>query len=174
MPADEVADILDDLEKEKVEELLDEMEDTASDEVRELMEYPDNSVGSLMTTDFFSFNENMTVDDTLKELRRLKPPSDTIYYLYVLDDQEHLVATVSLRDLIVAEPSTTLSEIMNRKVIKVNDNDRIDSLAEIISKYNLIAIPVIDQEQKMAGMVIIDDVVFTLLKTRRRKTLKED
>ncbi len=174
MPADEVADILDDLEKERVEELLEEMEDTASDEVRELMEYPENSVGSLMTTDFFSFNEKMTVDETLKELRRLKPPSDSIYYLYVLDDLDRLVATVSLRDLIVAEPSTSLEQIMNRKVIKVHDNERIDSLAEIISKYNLIAIPVIDKKQKMAGMVIIDDVVFTLLKTRRRKTLKED
>lgn len=174
MPADEVADILDDLQKEKAEELLDEMEDTASDEVRELMEYPENTVGSLMSTDFFNFHETMTVEQTLNELRKIKPPSDTIYYLYVLDAQERLIATVSLRDLIVAEPDTTLSQIMNRKVIKVYDDDRIDSLAEIISKYNLIAIPVIDQEQKMAGMVIIDDVVFTLLKTRKRLVLKED
>jgi magnesium transporter len=174
MPADEVADILDDLEKERAEELLEEMEETASDEVRELMEYPDNSVGSLMSTDFFNFHETMTVEQTISELRKIKPPADTIYYLYVLDDQERLVATVSLRDLIVAESQTTLSQIMNRKVIKVYDDDRIDSLAEIISKYNLIAIPVIDQEEKMAGMVIIDDVVFTLLKARKRMKLKED
>lgn len=174
MPADEVADILDDLEKERAEELLEEMEETASDEVRELMEYPDNSVGSLMSTDFFNFHETMTVEQTITELRKIKPPADTIYYLYVLDDQERLVATVSLRDLIVAEPQTTLSQIMNRKLIKVYDDDRIDSLAEIISKYNLIAIPVIDQEEKMAGMVIIDDVVFTLLKARKRMILKED
>lgn len=174
MPADEVADILDDLEKEKAEELLDEMEDTASDEVRELMEYPDNTVGSLMTTDFFSFNENMTVDETIRELRKIKPPSDTIYYLYVLDNNERLVATVSLRDLIVAQPVTRLREIMNRKVIRVSDYEKIDSLAEIISKYNLIAIPVVNNEQKMEGIVIIDDVVFTLLKTRRRMVLKED
>jgi len=174
MPADEVADILDDLEKERAEELLEEMEETASDEVRELMEYPDNSVGSLMSTDFFNFHETMTVEQTIIELRKIKPPADTIYYLYVLDDQERLVATVSLRDLIVAEPQTTLSQIMNRKLIKVYDDERIDSLAEIISKYNLIAIPVIDQEEKMAGMVIIDDVVFTLLKARKRMILKED
>ncbi len=174
MPADEVADILDDLEKEKAEELLSEMEDEAREEVRELMEYPDNSVGSLMSTDFFSFNENMTVEQTLAELRKLKPPSDTIYYLYVLDNQERLVATVSLRDLIVSEPEVMLNQIMNRKVIKVVDTERIDSLAEIISKYNLIAIPVINAEQIMVGMVIIDDVVFTLLKTRKRTVLKED
>jgi len=108
------------------------------------------------------------------ELRRIKPPSDTIYYLYVLDDQERLVATVSLRDLIVSDPQTTLHEIMNRKVIKVDDYDKIDSLGEIISKYNLIAIPVVDEEERMAGIVIIDDVVFTLMKARKRKVLKED
>lgn len=174
MPPDEVADILDDLDKEKAEELLSEMEDEAREEVRELMEYPENTVGSLMTTDFLSFNENMTVLQTIEELRKLKPPSDTIYYLYVLDDREKLVATVSLRDLIVTEPDTPLYKIMNSKVIKVSDYERIDSLAEIISKYNLIAIPVVDKEDTMLGMVIIDDVVFTLLKARKRKVLKED
>lgn len=174
MPADEVADILDDLEKEKAEELLSEMEDEAREEVRELMEYPDNTVGSLMTTDFFSFHENMTVQQTIEELRKLKPASDTIYYLYVLDDDQKLVATVSLRDLIVSEPDTPLHQIMNRKVIKVTDNERIDSLAEIISKYNLIAIPVIDETDNMVGMVIIDDVVYTLLKARKHMVLKQD
>jgi CBS domain-containing protein/sporulation protein YlmC with PRC-barrel domain len=174
MPADEVADILDDLQKERADELLEEMEEEASEEVRELMEYPENTVGSLMSTDYFSFHENMTVSQTIMELRRLKPPSDTIYYLYVLDDEEKLVATVSLRDLVVAEPETTLLEIMNRKVIKVEDYDRIDSLAEIISKYNLIAIPVVDEEDHMAGIVIIDDVVFTLMKARKHVVLKQD
>jgi len=174
MPADEVADILDDLEEDKANELLDEMEEEASEEVRELMEYPENTVGSLMSTEYFSFHENMTVEKTILELRRIKPPSDTIYYLYVLDDQERLVATVSLRDLVVAEPQTPLRKIMNRKVIRVEDYDRIDSLGEIISKYNLIAIPVVDEEEHMTGIVIIDDVVFTLLKARKRKVLKED
>ncbi|HRY34150.1 MAG TPA: CBS domain-containing protein [Bacteroidales bacterium] len=174
MPADEVADILDDLEKEKAEELLSEMEDEAREEVRELMDYPENTVGSLMSTDFFTFNENMTVKQTIEELRKIKPPSDTIYYLYVLDDLGRLVATVSLRDLIIAGEETPLSHIMNRKVIRVMDHEKIDSLAGIISKYNLIAIPVVDEQQFMVGIVIIDDVVFTLLKARKRMILKED
>ena len=94
--------------------------------------------------------------------------------VYVLDDAEKLVATVSLRDLVVAEPQTLLRDIMNRKVIRVEDYDRIDSLGEIISKYNLIAIPVVDEEEHMTGIVIIDDVVFTLMKARKRVILKED
>jgi magnesium transporter len=174
MPADEVADILDDLEEAKAEELLDEMEHLVSQEVRELMEYPDNTVGSLMSTDFFSFNEEMTVEDSLKELRVLKPETDAIYYLYVLDTSSKLIAVVSLRDIVISEPHTRLNQIMNRQVIKVNDYDKIDSLAEIISKYNLIAIPVVNSELKMMGIIIIDDVVFTLLKARKRKVLREE
>ena len=104
MPADEVADILDDLEEEKAEELLQEMEKEASAEVRELMEYPEHSVGSIMTTDFIFFKESMTANEVINELRRVKPESDTIYYLYVLDETEKLIATVSLRDLIISEP----------------------------------------------------------------------
>ncbi|MDP4180348.1 MAG: CBS domain-containing protein [Bacillota bacterium] len=169
MPADEVADILDEMDEDKAEELLNEMESEASEEVRELMEYPDDTVGSLMSTEYISFNENQTIDETIKELRKLKPESDSIYYLYVLDDSDRLIATVSLRDVIISEPETKLNQIMNRKVISINDNDEIDSLAEIISKYSLLAIPVVDDNSVMLGMVVIDDVVTRLLKARRRK-----
>lgn len=169
MPADEAADILDDLDKEKAEELLNEMEKEASDEVRELMEYPDNTVGSLMTTDFIAFRKEFTVQQTIDELRKLKPESDTIYYLYVLDSDEKLLGTVSLRDLIISEPDTKLIDIMNKRVIKMQDYDKIDDLAEIISKYNLLAIPVVDNYSRLLGMILIDDVVFTLLKSRKRK-----
>jgi Mg/Co/Ni transporter MgtE (contains CBS domain) len=169
MPADEVADILDDLEEEKAEELLQEMDKEASAEVRELMEYPENQVGSLMSTDYISFKEHMTVQETINELRRQKPESDTIYYLYVLDDEERLTAIVSLRDLIVADPETKLDQIMNRKIVFVYDQDNINSLVEIISKYSLLAVPVVDRENKMLGIVIIDDVVFEMLKSKRRR-----
>lgn len=169
MPADEAADLLDEMQEEKAEELLNEMESVASDEIRELMEYPDNEVGSIMTTDYISFNENRTVGQTLEELRRLKPESESIYYLYVLDDEERLIATVSLRDIVISEPTVMLNEIMNTKVIFIYDHDKINSLAEIISKYSLLAIPVVDEHSVMQGMVIIDDVVNTLLKSRRRR-----
>lgn len=174
MPADEVADILEDLDSEKAEELLSEMEDETSQEVRELMEYAENTVGSLMTTDYVSLHESMTVDETINELRRIQPRSDTIYYLYVLDAEEKLVASLSLRDLITAQASTRLSEIMDSRVIKVLDTDPIDSLADTIAKYNLIAIPVVDKDDYMMGMVIIDDIITALLKNRRRASLRAE
>ena len=167
MPADEAADILEELEEEKVEELLKEMDVESSEDVRELLEYHEHSVGSIMTTDFYHFNESLTVDETIKELRKLKPETDTIYSLLVLDDQEKLVATVSLRDLIISEPDKRLSDIMNKEFISVYDDDKIDILAEIISKYDLLAIPVTDKDMKVEGMVVIDDIVEDLIKDRK-------
>lgn len=169
MPADEVADILGEMEDDYAEEILKEMEHDASMEVRELMEYPDNAVGSIMTTDYTCFNENMSVNDVLAELRRTKPEPDTIYSLYIVDNEEKLTATVSLRDIVVAEPSTKIKEIMNEDVLYVYDNDKIDSINEIISKYNLLALPVVDNDKKILGMVIINDVVYNLLKARRKR-----
>ncbi|HEY5586105.1 MAG TPA: CBS domain-containing protein [Ruminiclostridium sp.] len=170
MPADEAADILDELREDKVEELLKEMEEEASDDIRELMGYSEKSVGSIMTTDYISFNENETVEHTIKELRRLKPESDTIYYLYIVNSFGKLVATVSLRDIVVSEPETKLNQIMNSKILYVLDEDNIESLNEIITKYSLLAIPVVNSEEEMIGVVIINDVVHNLLKNRRKRT----
>lgn len=169
MPADEAADILDELRDDKVEELLKEMEDESSEEIRELMDYPDNSVGSIMTTDYISFNQEKTVEETLNELRTLKPESDIIYYIYIIDDSDKLIATVSLRDLIVSEPSTKLCDIMNTRVIYMNEDDKIELLNEIITKYSLLAIPVVDEENHMSGVVIINDVMHNLLKNKLKR-----
>lgn len=168
MPADEVADILDEIKEERAEELLNEMEKEASEEVKELMEYPENTVGSIMTTDFISFKTHWTVEQTIHELRRIKPEPDVIYYLYVVDDKDRLCGVVSLRDLVISEPETSLYEIMNKNVIYVEDMDNINSIVEIISKYNLLAIPVVDEEEKLIGVVIINDIVYELLKTKKK------
>ncbi len=164
MPADEVADILDELTDEKAEELLNEMEKESSDDVRELMEYPKKTVGSIMTTDFLTFSETLTTEETIEILRQQKPETDQIYSLFVVNSQDQLTATVSLRDLVISEPGTLLSQIMNEKTITVCDDDDIDSLAEIIEKYDLLAIPVVNQEKKMEGVVVIDDIVTDLVK----------
>lgn len=169
MPADEAADILDELREDWAEELLKEMEEKASNDVRKLMEYAENTVGSIMITDYISFHENETVGQTLKELRRLKPDTDTIYYLYIVNASEKLVATVSLRDLIVSEPETKLNEIMNSDILYVMDEDKMESLNEIITKYSLLAIPVVNAEKQMRGVVIINDLVHNLLKNRRKR-----
>jgi CBS domain-containing protein len=167
MPAHEVADIMDELEPHKAEELLNEMEAESSHDVRELLEYADETVGSLMSTEFVSFNKGITAGQAIEELRRQKPEDDMLYSIMVTDDKERLVATISLRDLIVEAPETELHQIMDVKLITVFDDDKIDSLAEIISKYNMLAIPVIDTMSTIQGLVIIDDIITDLLDKRK-------
>ncbi|MCZ8515052.1 CBS domain-containing protein [Paenibacillus filicis] len=169
LPTDEVADILDEMDEDHANEILDQMEREISEEVRELMEYPDKSVGSLMTTELISFNENITVNEAIQELRRLKPDSESIYYIYIVNDEGKLIAHLSLRDLIIAEPETQLQEILDRNVIYVSDDEQIDTLNEIISKYNLLAVPVVDDKMFLVGIVPINDVVYNLLKSRRKR-----
>jgi Mg/Co/Ni transporter MgtE len=163
MPADEVADLLDELKDEKVELLLNEMEKESSEEVRELLEYEDKEVGSLMTTDYLSFRETMTIEETLQELRLQKPEADMIYSLFITDEAEKLIATVSLRDLVISLPTVTLGDIMNKHIISVNDEDKVNTLGAIISKYDLLAIPVTDSQNTLVGMVVIDDIVEDLM-----------
>ena len=168
MPADEVADILDEVDDEKAEELLKEMDSEASGEVRELMEYEDNEIGSLMMKDYTSFRSNDTVDVTLETLRSEKPEFDMIYYLYIVSEKGELEGTVSLRDIVISSLNAKLGDIMNQNIVYVYDNDRIESLNDIISKYNLLAVPVVDANKILLGVVIINDVMFSLLRSRRK------
>jgi len=167
MPADEVADILNALEEEKAELLLNEMEKKASEEVRELLDYPEDSVGSLMATEIVSFNKEKTVNDVLNELREKKPEAATLYNLFVTDENEELIATVSLRDIVVSSPEATINEIMKPSPVCLRDDQDIDEIAEIVSKYNMLAIPVVDNANVLQGMVVIDDVIEDLINKRR-------
>lgn len=167
MPADEVADILNALEEEKAELLLNEMEKKTSEEVRELLDYPEDSVGSLMATEIISFSKEKTVNDVLNELREKKPEAATLYNLFVTDEKEVLIATVSLRDIVVSSPEATINEIMKPSPVCLRDDQDIDEIAEIVSKYNMLAIPVVDNADVLQGMVVIDDVIEDLINKRR-------
>ena len=169
MPANEVADILDELEDEKAEMLLNEMEAESSQEVRELLEYSDKSVGGWMTTEVLSFNENKTVEEVIREFRDKKPEAAEMYNLFVTDNHEELIATFSLRDLIISQPENTIKEFMKTDPIYLYDDQDIDEIAEIVSKYNLLAVPVVDHNQKLQGMVVVDDIVEDLIDKRKTK-----
>ncbi len=172
MPADEVADILDELEDDKAELLLKEMEAESSQEVRELLEYDDDLVGSIMTTDYLSFSATKTVEEVLRELRAKKPEPAELYNMFVTEKDDKLIGTFNLRDLVVAEPDTKINTIMKSEPVSLFDDQKTTAIAEIVSKYNLLAVPVIDQNEQLQGMVVVDDVVEDLIserKTRKRK-----
>lgn len=168
MPADEVADLLDALAQDKAEKLLEEMEKESSEEVRELLEYHDKYVGSLMSTDYYTFNEHLTVSEIFDELRKQQPEPAQIYAIFVTDKNDRFLSAISLGELVIADPARQLKDIMKKNPVSVFDDDKVDSLAELVSKYNLLAVPVINKDRQMEGIVVVEDIVDDLLS--RRKT----
>ena len=169
MPADEVADILDELEDDKAEMLLKEMDTESSQEVRDLLEYDDDLVGSIMSTDFMSFSADTTVAEVLVELRAKKPESAELYNMFVTESNDELIGTFNLRDLVVSEPFLSVSDIMKSEPVSLLDNQKVSAIAEMVSKYNLLAVPVVDFNNQLQGMVVVDDVVEDLIGERRTR-----
>lgn len=172
MASDDAADVLNELSDEKAEELLDLMEHEEAAEVKELREYDEDEAGSLMTTEYIALPENLTADETINELRRLAPEAETIYYIYVVDAEEHLAGVLSLRELIIARPDTRLADIMRTRIIAVGDEAPIEDAISLIRKYDLLAVPVIDSDNKLAGIITVDDVIDAVIPTRKRNMLK--
>lgn len=171
MPADEAADILGDLPEHRAQELLEQMEDEEAEDVRELLEYDEDTAGRLMTTDVLSFRETTTAAETIETLRRVKPEPDSAYYLYVIDEENHLLGVVSLRDLVVAEPDQQLGKIMDPHVLFVNEDADKNEVAEVMTKYDLLAVPVVDADRRLAGIAVIHDVVDDVYLAGRRRRL---
>lgn len=159
MATDDAADLLGELEEEKAETILDGMEVERSEEVRELLTHEEDTAGGIMTTDFIALKTGYTVDQTIAVLREEAREAENIYYLYVLDDLGHLVGVVTLRSLIVASPERRLAELMSTRVISVTTGEDKSAAAELLAKYRFRALPVVDDNDVMKGIITIDDVL---------------
>jgi magnesium transporter len=159
MSPDDVADLVRDLPKQQAGELLELLEHEDATEVRDLLEYSHDTAGGLMTTEFFSLSEEITAAETIELLRRLAPAAETPYYLYVVNERRQLVGVVSLRDLITSPPARPIREFMRESLITVQADDDQEDVARVVSKYNLLAVPVIDQDRTLLGIVTVDDVI---------------
>jgi CBS domain-containing protein/rRNA processing protein Gar1 len=173
MPVDEVADIIGDLPVEKAEELLRLMRVRKAAEIRKLLKHRDETAGGLMTTEFITISQNLTVEQVIAKLREMAPDAETIYYLYVVDEAERLVGVLSLRSLIVSPPEKLISETMIKEPIAVFPEMNQKEVAGVISKYNLLAVPVVDNENKMLGIITVDDVMDLILPpvSRRKRQM---
>lgn len=160
MDPDDAADIIRDLPYEKAECLLRLMGVDDAAEIRSLLGYKDDTAGGMMTTRFVSMFEDDTVGDTIEVLRGLDEDFPTVHYVYVLEeDSEKLTGILSLRTLVLAQPSTVLSDIMFTDVITVDPNEDEDEVAADISKYDMVALPVVDESGHMLGLVTVDDAI---------------
>ena len=169
MSPDDAADLVADLSETARDEILALMEREEAAEVAELLSYPEDTAGGIMTTEFVAVPEHLTAAQTIDRLRELEPDAETIYYVYVTDDDGRLVGVLSLRDLIVARPDREISEVMIREPIVVDVLADQDHVAEIVAHYNLLAVPVIDDEGRLAGIVTIDDAIDTVLPGRTQE-----
>jgi CBS domain-containing protein/sporulation protein YlmC with PRC-barrel domain len=169
MPPDEAADVLGDLTEAKAQELINLMEKEEAEDVQELLEHEEDTAGGLMTTEYLAFPPDLTVEEAIKELRLEAPNVETIYYLYILDDEERLIGVLSLKNLILAAPQAKLQDIMTTPVKTLSLDAGEQDVAEFISKYNLLAAPVVDENGEMRGIVTVDDVVDFLLPPASRK-----
>lgn len=159
MSPDDRARLFDELPAKVVRRLLQQLSPDERDATALLLGYAPNTAGRIMTPEYLSLKENITITQALAQIRSQADVRETIYYIYVTDDARRLTGILSLRDLILAQPEETIGSIMTREVVFVNTNTDQEEVARTIQHYDFVAIPVVDAEQRLVGIVTVDDVL---------------
>lgn len=171
MEPDEAADLLAELPVERSRRLVEMMEHDEAEEVRHLLTFPEDSAGGIMTTEYAYVPEDLTADQAIKFLRETASDIGPVTYVYVLDSTDHLVGVFSISDLIFAKPGDRVNDFMDDRVKTVNALDEQDEVAQIITKYNLLAVPVVDENNILQGIVTADDALDKIIPTAWKKRL---
>lgn len=174
MPNEEIAELVEKLDSDDARYILETLPEERSAEIvhllsaqetealQDMMAYPPDSAGSIMTHSYVALPESCTVEEAIAQVRRASAEVEYIFYVYVLDENHHLRGVISLRQLLLARPSQELSEIMTPNVWRVNVLADQEHVAQVISRYNILAIPVVDEAGMMLGIVTVDDVLDVL------------
>ena len=173
MSPDDAVDVLDEMDDDKAQELFDLMEDHEKADVAELMHFDHDTAGGLMTTEFVVFPKDLTVGETIAHLREMAETPNMIYYLYVVEevDSWRLCGLISLRSLILADPTFKLADVMRSEFRFAHPSESAEAVAQTIAEYNLLALPVIDDEGDIAGIVTVDDAMEILLPKNLQRRL---
>ena len=171
MSPDDAADLVADLSDAARSEILALMAKDEADEVQGLLGYPEDSAGGIMTTEFIAVPATLTAAQTIDRLRELEPEAETIYYVYVTGEFGRLVGVLSLRDLIVAKGDTEIGAVMIVEPVAVNVLADQDEVAQAVARYNLLAVPVVDDDGQLVGIVTVDDAMDAILPTAWKKRL---
>jgi magnesium transporter len=162
MDTDEAVDLLAEIAPEESQEFLGLLPQDEAAEIKELMKYEENTAGSIMNNEFVSLPEHLTTAQAIEYIRQISPEAEMIYYVYVLDQKKRLIGVLSLRDLIVADPQKKITQIMEEDVISVLDTEDREVAARLISDYDFLAIPVINKQGMMVGIITVDDIIDVL------------
>ncbi|NEQ20815.1 MAG: magnesium transporter [Microcoleus sp. SIO2G3] len=164
MSPDDRARLFDELPAKVVRRLVEQLSPKERQATALLLGYEADTAGRIMTPEYISLKETLTVSETLERIRSLARVTETIYYLYVTDAARSLKGIVSLRDLVTSQPHQMLSEIMARDVVSVHTDTDQEEVARLIQRYDFLAVPVVDREQRLVGIVTVDDVIDILEK----------
>jgi magnesium transporter len=161
MPGDDTAAVMADLPEPLREQVLTKMTDEETEEVSELLSYPEETAGRIMTTEFLALPETMTAREAIQAIRSAQE-AETVFYLYVLDEEKRLAGVLSLRQLVTMADDETLDRQMTSDVVKVHTTTDQEEAARLVSRYNLLALPVVDHEEVLVGIITVDDVIDVL------------
>jgi CBS domain-containing protein len=159
MEPDEAVDLLQDLPDEKKQELIETMEEDKKEELQELLEFEEKTAGGIMTTDCISCLQTDTIGRAMEIFKRSDDPLDNISYIYVTDEGEKLVGILTLRDLILNPPEVPVKSLMKQEVVKLKVDDSLEQVADAFTKYKFLTIPVVDQEDRLEGIITLRDGV---------------
>jgi magnesium transporter len=171
MEPDDAADLLGEVEPERQQEILNLMEPDEAKDVRELLSHDEETAGGLMTTEYLWLPPGLTVADAFAHIRKAAEDAELVYYLYVLDPLEHILGVVTLRDLVTAEPGSPVADVMTDDVVTVHTGTTREEVASTIARYDFLAVPVVDDDGRMQGIVTVDDAMDVVLPEKLRKML---
>ena len=158
MYVDNAVDILNELDKSQVESYLAMMDKDVASEIKQVLHYEEKTAGSIMTTEYVSIEAHQTVEEAMQKLRNEAPTAETIYYIFVIDKMKKLVGVISLRDLIIADKHDTIADHMSDFVVSVSVSDDQEEVAKLMRDYDFLALPVVDFQGRLAGIITHDDI----------------
>ena len=159
MPADDAVDLLEVLPEEVAEDIREHMEKKDREEVEELLQYHPESAGGLMSTDFMCLDEELSAGEAIASIQKRSEEKEMVFYLYITYGEDKLAGVVSLRELLMHPPHRQLKNIMNTNVISVTTDTDQGEVAHVVSQYNILAVPVVDSNYKLVGIVTVDDII---------------
>ncbi|WP_243385686.1 magnesium transporter [Bacillus kexueae] len=162
MYVDDAVDVLNDLNKDQVASYLTIMDKESAEEIRELLHYEEFTAGSIMTTEYIAIHANQTVRSAMTILKNEAPNAETIYYVYVIDQEKHLVGVISLRDLIIHDDDAMIGDIMHERVYSVSVGEDQEEVARKMKDYDFLALPVVDFQNHLLGIITVDDIIDVL------------
>ncbi len=163
MDSDDAADLLLELHEEQQTQLLAEMNEYTAGELRELVKYPEDTAGGMMTTDYVWIYPHRSAEATIRKIREIAPTSEFIYYLYVLDERDTLLGVLTLRALLLAPPGAKIDHIMETHLVTVATETQARDVSATIARYDLLAVPVVDESGRMLGIVTVDDAIDAIM-----------